>query len=230
MSIAIQLQNRPLSRSLAAPTLFASLGDETRGRLLADSSARRLNDGQIIEQRGDTASGIWVIDSGAVKIGQFQASGRFRTLALLSQGDSYGELGVFAETRRVVDAVAEGPVTLRWIAAASFERAIANDPPAMRRLISTLALQMQELLGLLSALNSTSSMERLAALLLNLTAQQDSGASIALSQQDLAEMLGLTRVTVNKVLRALEEAGAITRGYGVIKILSKDILLQASEE
>ena len=66
------------------PMLFASLdrasgASETRARL------REFADGQIIQQRGQVADGFWLIEEGAVMVGQFGRDGDFRAVALLGR-------------------------------------------------------------------------------------------------------------------------------------------------
>lgn len=230
MSNSLHLQSRRVTRSLIAPTLFGELDEAVRTALLAAAPVRHFDDQQIIAQRGDTPSGFWVIKSGSVKIGQFRSGGEFRGIAILSARDSLGELAVFSQSKRAVDAVSDGQTQLHWIDAAAFETAMMADPAAMRRLISVLSVQMQELLGLMSALNSTSSAARLASLLLNLAGPDQENPVIALGQQELAEMLGLTRATVNKALSQLESEGAIKRQYGSVDILDRARLVDRIED
>jgi CRP-like cAMP-binding protein len=61
--------------------------------------------------------------------------------------------------------------------------------------------------------------ERLISRLLQLSAQ--TGGEIAVSQADLAEMIGVTRKAVNGWLSALEAQGRVARGYGVITVLDR---------
>lgn len=154
--------------------------------------------------------------------------GDFRVIALLGKGDSYGELAVFASSPRAVDAVAEGDVTARWIDAARFERALSDNPLALRGLVGALSAQLQETLNLLAGLGAGSGHTRIAATLVNLARQLPTGSMIAISQQDLGELTGLTRVTVNKSLKRLEEAGAIRRHYARLELLNFDALSQAA--
>ncbi|MDN3647083.1 Crp/Fnr family transcriptional regulator [Pontixanthobacter aestiaquae] len=222
------LQSSSQLRSLVVPTLFRELDEDVRKRLLAGAPRRSFADGKIIQQRGDDAIGFWVIETGQVKIGQFRLDGEFRAIALLSDGDSYGELALFAANRRVVDAVAEGPVELRWIEAQSFEREIKSDPDTMRRLVGNLAAQLQEVLDLVAGLGKNSSLSRVASVLANLAPKSGGSATIALGQQELGELTGLTRATVNKCLSILEARGALKRHYGRIEVLDRKQLRLAA--
>lgn len=210
-------------RTIVAPTLFGELAHDLQQRLLAKAPLRRFAHQQMIQQRGEKPQGFWVIESGKVRVGVFGLKGEFRAIALLSTGDSYGELAVFAGNRRAVDALADGEVTLRWIDSHSFESAIQADPAAMRSLVTTLSKQLQELLGLLASLSNGSATNRIAATLVTLVRSagppsRGTDRRLAIGQQELAELAGLTRATVNTCLRDMESGGAIRRGYRQVTI------------
>ncbi len=201
--------------------LFASLEPALRERLIAASPSRLYGDGQIIQQRGTKADGFWLIEQGSVRIGQHLVDGEFRAVAVLGPGDSYGELAVFAGTPRVVDAVSRGESRLRFIAAAAFLAALGDYPQSSRALLGALSAQLQDTLDQLAGLRRGSNPARLAGLLVNLAGE---ARETRITQHELAELLGATRATANAALRALEQAGAIERGYGVIRIIDRDRL------
>ncbi|MEM1197273.1 MAG: Crp/Fnr family transcriptional regulator [Pseudomonadota bacterium] len=209
-------------RSLTVPMLFASLEEGLRERLIAGSPARAYGDGQLIQQRGTRPDGFWLIDQGSVWIGQHSVDGEFRAAAVLGPGDSYGELAVFAGTPRVVDAVARKQARVRFIAAAAFLSALEDYPQSNRALLGALSAQLQNTLDQLAGLRRGSNSARLAGLLVNL-AGPDGVARI--TQQELAELLGVTRPTANAALRALEDAKLIRRGYGVVEIGNSPALM-----
>ena len=76
------------------------------------------------------AEGFWLIESGSVAVGQFLPDGDFRGVALLGPGDSWGELAMFADRPRVVDAVARSACKLRHIRAPQFEAALSLEAAA----------------------------------------------------------------------------------------------------
>lgn len=209
------------ARSLASPTLFGLLAQELQEQLRATGPVRVFDPGQIVQQRGETPDGFWLIESGAVVVGQFMEDGEFRAVAHMQPGDSYGELARLAGKPTVVDAVARTRCNLRWIGGARYEAALAGDPSSVRRLLSGLAEQLQETINLVTGHRGGGSAARIAHFLTNLSA---GGPVLALGQQELADLAGVTRVTVNHALRALEEDGCISRGYRKITVLDRDRL------
>ena len=201
--------------------LFTALEDALKERLIARSPARRYSDGQLIQQRGTRPDGFWLIEEGNVRIGQHLAHGEFRAMAVLGPGDSYGELAVFAGTPRVVDAVSRGESRVRFIAAALFLDALADYPLSTRAMLGALSAQLQDTLEQLAGLRRGTNPARLAGLLANLA---DDSGEVRVTQQELAELLGVTRATANAALGHLAKTGAIERGYGLIKIRNRRLL------
>ena len=206
--------------------LFETLDTALQAHLIKGSTEREFGDGQIIQQRGDVADGFWLIQQGAVTVGQFLPDGEFRAVALLGPGDSYGELAVFSGRPRVVDAVSRGPSRLRLITARSFLQALGNYPASTRALLGALSEQLQDTLNLLAGMRRGTNPARMAELLANLAGSGSGEISIAITQQELADLLGITRATANAALRTLQTERLIKRQYGAINIPSRDRLVQ----
>lgn len=198
--------------------MFAALPEQLRGRLRSAARLRRFNDGQLIQQRGDPAHGFWLIEEGAVAVGQFLPQGEFRAVALLGPGDSYGELALLSGRPRIVDAVARGPAVVRQIDGAAFERELLADPAATRLLLGAMATQLQEVLDQLAGMRRGTTVARAAALLGNLAGDEEASGQVTLTQHELADLLGVSRATANAALRALDRAGLVRRSYGAIEV------------
>lgn len=207
------------TRPLSAPTLFGALPAAIRERLRAEASRRRFADGELIQQRGDKGGGFWLIERGQVRLGQFSHAGTFSTVSQLGPGDSFGELALLSGRRRIADGYAVGPAELLWISARLFEAALAHDPAAMRGLLGALAAEVQELVDFVAILQRGDAGARVAHFLANLARDRSLPCRVHMTQQDLAELVGATRVTVGAVLARLEAGDAIRRGYRGIEIL-----------
>lgn len=204
--------------------LFEVLDPALQAHLIRGSRLRDFANGEIIQQRGEPANGFWLIEEGAVMVGQFLRDGEFRAVALLGAGDSYGELAVFSGRPRIVDAVSRGESKVRFIAAKPFLDALGNYPIATRKLLGALSAQLQDTLAQLAGLRQGSNPERLAGLLANMADRAGQIATVRATQQELADLLGVTRVTANAALRELEKQGLVKRGYGTIEILDAPMM------
>lgn len=204
--------------------LFSALDSGLKAHLLRISRERTFADGQIIQQRGDAADGFWLIEEGAVRVGQFLPDGEFRAVALLGPGDSYGELAVFSGKPRIVDAVSRGESRLKLIAAKPFLEALGNYPASTRALLGALSEQLQDTLSILAGLRHGTNPARLAGLLATMAGEDSGPASVTITQQELADLLGVTRATANAALRELDKRRLVKRGYGSIVIPDRDRL------
>jgi len=222
------LHSAETRRSLPSPMLFEALDPALRVHLMRGATLRSFDDGQLIQQRGEAADGFWLIKEGAVTVGQFLPGGDFRAIALLVAGDSYGELAVFSGRPRIVDAVSRGPSTLWLIAARPFLQALDNYPSSTRALLGALSGHLQDNLSLLAGLRRGTNTARMAGLLATLAGEDAGQASVAITQQELADLLGVTRATANAALRDLQSRKLIERSYGAIVIPDRDQLGLAS--
>ena len=204
--------------------LFSALDSGLQAHLIRISREREFADGQIIQQRGDAADGFWLIEQGAVRVGQFLPDGEFRAVALLGPGDSYGELAVFSGKPRIVDAISRGESRLRLIAARPFLDALGNYPASSRALLGALSEQLQDTLSILAGLRRGTNPERLAGLLATMAGEEPGPAGVTITQQELADLLGVTRATANAALRELQQRRLVERGYGTIRIPDRDAL------
>ena len=81
-----------------------------------------------------------------------------------------------------------------------------------------MALTVQHAFNLIEASRNLSVPQRLAQALLQLSGNQDDGAEITATQQDLADLVGVSRVSLGKALTGLQEAGMVEPGYGQVTI------------
>lgn len=210
--------------------LFSALPQHLQDELRSESPISRFDEGQLIQQRGEEAAGFWLTESGSVTVGQFLRSGEFRGVAVLGPGDSWGELALFAGRPRVVDAIARTRCEVRHILATRFEAALRNDPWCMRPLLGALSGQFQEVLDVFAGIRRGTAAARVAGLLATLAGEAADCVKLEISQQELGELLGLTRATVNTALRDHEAQGRIRRFYGGVEVIDRDALQQASLE
>ncbi len=162
-----------------------------------------------------------------MQIGIFRADGDFRAIGILEEGDSYGELALMGRSKRVVDAIARGPSELLWIDGNRFEQAIAEDPAIMRDLIGAMALELQEMIGIVAGFRSGSAKNRVATVIAS-AARHSCEPKLLITQSEIAELAGVTRATAASALREFEAVGALKRRYGVIEIREPGLLQELS--
>lgn len=197
---------------------------ELRDKLLARSTRKKFAKGQLIQQQGDQAHEYWYVEHGTIQIGRFAADGRLNLFAVLGAGESFGELAFIGEFPRTVDAIAGSDAELIRIGEAEFQNLIQSEPTAVRILLQTMALTIQESFDLIEASRNLSTDERLVQALLRLCGAETAKVVVSISQQELADLVGVSRVSLGKALKRLEKRGLLSCGYNRISISNSNAL------
>ncbi len=210
------------SRSISAPALFAAFPDALQAKLRGSAIRKSFRDGQFLYHRGDPADGLWLITKGQVKIGSYSELGDMQVIAIMGAGDSFGELACFGQFPRVVDAQAMGQVEGLWITEAQLTNAMAASPDITRELLRILATQLQEALNSMFLFRNMSAPQRLAQRLIALGEGLAAPIKLSIKQQELAELVGVSRMTIASSLAELEKAGFIERHYRYLTIVDPE--------
>jgi len=206
---------------MAGTGFVMALPEAVRGDLLGRGQARSFAKGQIIQQRGDTAREFWYVESGSVQIGRYGVGGRLTLFALLGAGDAFGELAFMGEFPRTVDAIAGSDCVLIRIGERELWSLMDTDAAVTRLLLKTMALTVQEAFDLIESSRNLSVPQKLAQALLQLSGNQEDGGQVMATQQDLADLVGVSRVSLGKAMTRLQGAGVIEPGYGFVTIRNR---------
>ena len=134
--------------------------------------------------------------------------------------------GIFLATQFILgsvapqwqDALAGSDCRLLRLGDQELQSLMASDPAVTRLLLKTMALTVQLAFNLIESSRNLSVPQRLAQALLQLCGDQGYGTEIMATQQDLADLVGVSRVSLGKALAGLQAAGIIEPGYGFVTI------------
>lgn len=188
-------------------------------QLTARARVQSFADGQFIQHQGDVGHAIWAMVEGHVTVGRFSSDGGFTHFAVLGKGDLFGELAFFTGVRRQVDVLATGPAKLIAIDRPLLRRLMANDVGWAELLLRSLSRQLAGALDVIDHERRLTTPQRLLALLRTMAANSDRAGEVTATQQQLADLLGVSRVTLGSALGELTAAGEVKRGYGRIQLL-----------
>jgi CRP/FNR family cyclic AMP-dependent transcriptional regulator len=202
--------------ALAALPLFAGIPPNDL-HWLGDRLARRFLPvgGQLIgaDQAGDRA---YVVLSGTLRVHLANADGDEITLALLGPGEVVGELSLIDDDVRSATVVALEPTALLTIDRRTYTEATHRLPSLVDNLIRILAQRLRRANAQVLALATLDVPGRVARQLLLLADVYGRPASgggvrieLRLTQQDLADLVGATRVRVNQALGRMRRDEAI---------------------
>lgn len=191
-------------------------------QLTARARVRDFADGQFIQHQGDPGDVFWAVVDGHVAIGRFAEDGAFTHFGVMGRGDLFGEIAFFTGVPRQVDALASGAARLVAIDRPLLRQLMAADVGWAELLLRSLSRQLAATLDIIDSERRLSTPDRLLAMLRAMAADSVGGDRITATQQQLADLLGVSRVTLGAGLRALTAQGLIERGYGSIRLTHPD--------
>ena len=179
-----------------------------------------------IIHEGRPGPGLFIIESGRVKIFKGSPTGREIIINVLEEGGSFNEVSVFDEGENPANVEAVMETRLWLIDAEALQTLISDHPRAARQIIINLSQNLRMLVGKVAELSFYNVTTRLARLLYELPEEQLTGsAETRLTQDDLAARIGTVREVAARSLKELEGVGAIMIQRGKITILDRDKLI-----
>jgi CRP/FNR family transcriptional regulator, cyclic AMP receptor protein len=200
------IQQRNNEEALKQVPFFADLNKDELSELSARLVARRFSTGQIIFHHGDPGGLLYIIRKGKIKITYSTLDGQEALLAILGTNDFFGELALLDEAPRSATAEAIETTEAMTLHREDFIRFIRNNPDFSLHVLQTLTQRIRNLNNQIGDIFFLDLPARLARILLNLAEQhgvetpQGILIELSLTQTDLAEMTGATRVSINKAL------------------------------
>jgi len=196
--------------------LFENLGSEDLEDLSILLREQKVKKGDVLFRKTSEGNALYFIRQGAIKIVLPSRLGDERIVTIFTAGDFFGEMSLLDGMPRSADAVAAKDSRVLILDRSDFLRFLKNNESAIEKILSTLSLRLRKTDELLEDLTFLNIPARFAKKLLDIgeTFGQRDGdtvqVSLKLSQQELADMVGATRESINKELRVLREKGLVT--------------------
>lgn len=214
---------------LSAP-LFATMDEnETRG-LLASMTTVQLARGDVLFTEGQPGDRLYVIGEGKIKLGRSSGDGRENLIAVLGPGEMFGELSLFDPGPRSLGASAVSDSIVYELGHPALVLALEENPGVAKHLLSALAQRLRRTNEALADLVFSDVPGRVAKALLDLSTRFgepiDEGIRVAhdLTQEELAQLVGASRETVNKALADFAGRGWVRREGRAVVLLDLDRL------
>jgi CRP-like cAMP-binding protein len=186
--------------------------------------------GKTLFSQSDPAEAVYAVQSGRIAILLSTADGRELMINEMRAGDCFGELSVLTGQPRSTGAVAREASEVISIPRDEFLAALESEPKLMRHVLETTARRLRTSSERESALAFLDAPARLARVLLLLDRQTSADGFMIISQEELAQRVGLTRQTVAKTLGRWRRAGWLITGRGKIVLLNRAALRRQAQE
>ncbi|MGI8888488.1 MAG: Crp/Fnr family transcriptional regulator [Nocardioidaceae bacterium] len=215
---------------LGQAPLFRGLDEEAAQALSASMDESRLRRGQVLFHEGDEGDQLYVVTAGKIKLGRTSADGRENLLAILGPGQMFGELSLFDPGPRSATATAVTDCTLRSLGHDELGSWLTGRPEVARGLLNQLAGRLRKANDVVADLVFSDVPGRVAKALLDLSSRfgksADDGLHVHhdLTQEELAQLVGASRETVNKALADFASRGWIRLEARSVVLLDVDRL------
>jgi len=195
--------------------LFAALDEEAADALRRTTVELRLVRGQVLFKQGDQGDALYVVTSGKMKLGRTSSDGRENLLAVLGPGQMFGELSIFDPGPRSSTAAAITDSTLLALGRPELHSWLLGRPAVAESLLRQLAHRLRQANEAMADLVFSDVPGRVAKALLELSRRfghtETDGLHVHhdLTQEELAQLVGASRETVNKALADFAARGWI---------------------
>jgi len=199
---------------MGAP-LFAALDADAAAALRASMVEVVLEKGDVLFAEGEPGDRLYVVIEGKVKLGYTSGDGRESLLAVLGPGEMFGELSLFDPGERRATATALTDATVAGLGRPALRPWLTGRPEVAETLLTALAQRLRRTNEAMADLVFSDVPGRVAKALLDLGEkfgeESDEGLAVThdLTQEELAQLVGASRETVNKALADFAARGWI---------------------
>jgi len=214
-----------MDSNLRDAPLFSALDEQSAIALRSSMSEQSLKKGEVIFQEADLGDQLYLITDGKVKLSHTSNDGRESLFTVLGPGDMFGELSVFDPGPRTSTAIAVTDATVLGLKHDVLRPWLTERSEVAQSLLQALANRLRRNSETMSDLVFADVPGRVAKVLLMLNekfgAHSQAGRLVAhdLTQEEIAQLVGASRETVNKAL-----ADFVTRGWIRLETRSVTIL------
>ena len=175
---------------------------------------------EILFFQEDPGDALYMIEEGSVEISVMAANGRKLSLNVMRPNEMVGEIAVLDGGPRTATATVMEPSTLLRVTRPALLKLMREHPEVAANLLAMLCIRLRWTSQLAEDLGLLGIQERLARRLMILHRKfSDNRGELHLCQNELADFLGATRESTNKVLRAWRADGLVDMSRGTLRIL-----------
>ena len=207
--------------------IFSDLAPDALDQLCRYAQPTSLKRGATLFAKGDPGHSLYAVISGTVKISVSSPDGRNAILNLIGAGEVFGEMSVLDGRVRSADATANTNCEILVIDRRDFLPFVNSQPALAMKFIELLCERLRWTSDQVEQIILQDLPGRLASALLGLTEKrklESANRTIAITQQEISEMVGMTRESINKQLRAWAARDWLRLEHGAIVVLNADPL------
>jgi CRP-like cAMP-binding protein len=211
---------------LRKPSLFRALTPKMLERVANHATRRTVARGITLFRKGDPGNALILVVSGQVKISVLSADGREAVLNVIHPGEVLGEIALLDGRPRTADAIALTDCELMTIDRREFTPFLRDNPDVALKLIEVLCERLRHTSEQVEDVIFLDLPGRLAKTLLYLMTRsgQRPPCALTITQREIGQMIGMSRESANKQLRAWAARGWLRIERGRVVLLDADAL------
>jgi len=203
------------SATLAKVALFSGLTESELTFLAQRAVPRHYFGGETVFSEGELCAGLYVVESGQIRIFKSSAGGREQVLSIDGPGSSVAELPVFDGGNYPASVAAIGEATLLFVSKQDFQSLCLAHPEVALKVLRVVGARLRKLVGIIEELSFTTVRHRLASFLLRLARAEGKrtaeGMEVALTinNQELSSQIGTVRELVSRNFSRFQSEGIL---------------------
>ncbi|MBA3592423.1 MAG: Crp/Fnr family transcriptional regulator [Polaromonas sp.] len=212
----------PHHRFLRGQPWFGTLSDDSKAALLERSLTLAGRKGEVMLAAGAPVQGWYAVLSGLVKLQSTSSEGRVSAFLGVPDGEWFGEGSVLKTEARRYDVIALRETVLLCLPRTEFDKLLADCLPFNHFLVAHLNRRLGQAMTIIEAGRLRSPGQRVALYLSRVFWQ--GRRRLVLSQEELGHLAGLSRQTVNRALKSMEQRGLVSLEFGRVAMLDEQAL------
>jgi CRP/FNR family transcriptional regulator, cyclic AMP receptor protein len=212
--------------------IFCDLETDAFDQLCRYAKHVALKRGATLFSKGDPGNSLFAVISGTVKMSISSPDGRSAIFNLIGAGDVFGEIAVLDGQARTADATANTNCEFFVIDRREFLPFVRSHPELAMKFIELLCAKLRWTSDQVEQVILQNLPGRLASALIRLAEKHKlapGDRTIPVTQQEISEMVGMTRESINKQLRVWATRGWVRLEHGAIVVLDSDALRSLAE-
>ena len=207
-------QNR--ANAFGKASLFSGLSERELGYLLDRVVPRSYSSGEIVFSEGELCAGLYVVESGSIRIFKSSSGGREQVLSIEGPGGSVAELPVFDGGSYPASVIAIQDTVLLFVSRQDIHGLCLAHPEVALKFLRVVGARLRRLVGIIEELSFTTVRHRLGAYLLRLAQKEGKqvaqGVEVILpaNNQEVAAQIGTVRELVSRNLSRLQAEGLLS--------------------
>jgi len=195
---------------LTSVDLFRDVDEDVASELAAAATEKSLWRGDILFSEAQDPDALYIVMSGRIAIANKSIDGRESVVALMEDGDLFGEMGLFDGMGRSAEARALEPSKVAEIPYGPVKQVYQDHPELLWRVVDMLARRLRSMDEALADSVFLDVTGRTAKRLLELAGDEDE-FTLPITQEELSGMVGASRERVNKAISAFIRLGWLSQ-------------------